>query len=184
MDPLDPVVVGIVKAAAAEFSGRGLDPEDLVGEAWVGAIEACRLHDGGDGFPGYVKQRVRGAILDAIRRSQWVAIEKHALARHRRGEHDETADQAGAALRCRRQRADDGGDLTDELALAPADVELPAVLDAIDAAAAAVIILRCGLDGGPWRSLREVAGIVGKSFNQVAHLERVAKRQLREAYCA
>jgi RNA polymerase sigma factor FliA len=53
---------------------KGIDLDDLVSTAVIGLIEAVERYDPGRGvaFKSYAKHRIQGAILDALRATDWV----------------------------------------------------------------------------------------------------------------
>lgn len=73
---------GLVKKLAHHLRGR-LPPsvllDDLVQAGMIGLIEAARNFDGGKGasFETYAGIRIRGAMLDEVRRGDWVPRSVH-----------------------------------------------------------------------------------------------------------
>ena len=68
---LMPLVDHIAKSIRSTWPlPRGMTLEDLVSEGTVGLLEACRRYDGtrGVGLAAYAGHRIRGAMLDALRR--------------------------------------------------------------------------------------------------------------------
>jgi RNA polymerase sigma factor for flagellar operon FliA len=67
--------LGLVKRLAAHFRGRlpaSIDHNDLMQAGVIGLMEAHRTYEGAKGdFETFAKIRVRGAMLDEIRRSGW-----------------------------------------------------------------------------------------------------------------
>ncbi|MGR9099863.1 MAG: RNA polymerase sigma factor FliA [Gammaproteobacteria bacterium] len=75
----------LVKKIAYHLSSKlpdSVQVEDLVQSGVLGLIEAARNYDGsrGAGFETYAGIRIRGAMLDEIRRSDWAprSVHKHA----------------------------------------------------------------------------------------------------------
>lgn len=60
-----------------------VDPEDLYSSGLVGLLNAVRQFNprGGSSFESYARVRIRGAILDELRRLDWVPRSVHAKAR-------------------------------------------------------------------------------------------------------
>jgi RNA polymerase sigma factor FliA len=77
-----PLVKHIVFQVAVHFP-RHVDREDLARAGALGLVEAARRFDESRGVPfdRYVAQRIRGAILDAVRSADWAPRSVRTLAR-------------------------------------------------------------------------------------------------------
>ena len=67
-----PLVRHVVFQAATHFP-RHVDREDLARAGALGLVEAAHRYDGSRGVPfeRYAAQRIRGAMLDAVRAADW-----------------------------------------------------------------------------------------------------------------
>ena len=66
-----PMVKRVVRQLAAQAQGV-MDLDDLLQIGWMGLLEALRRYGTPDeAFGSYARQRVRGAILDELRRQDW-----------------------------------------------------------------------------------------------------------------
>lgn len=66
-----PMVKGVVRQLSAQAQGV-MGAEDMAQIGLMGLLEALRRYGRVDeGFAGYARQRVRGAILDELRRQDW-----------------------------------------------------------------------------------------------------------------
>jgi RNA polymerase sigma factor for flagellar operon FliA len=68
--------MGLVKRVASHFRSRlpaAIEPSDLIQAGMVGLIEALSAYDPerGNDFETFAKLRIRGAMLDEIRRASW-----------------------------------------------------------------------------------------------------------------
>jgi RNA polymerase sigma factor FliA len=74
----------------------GIDMNDLVQSGMVGLLEAARRYHGrcGSSFSTFASYRVRGAILDSLRKTQWLS---RSAARTKRRIDDATADMAASS---------------------------------------------------------------------------------------
>jgi len=98
-------------------SGRpGIELEDLVQAGLVALIECAQRHAGPteDGFAAYAKIRVRGAMVDLIRRS--LPVSRGAAERRRQ------VQQAEAELRGKLGRDPSDGEVAEALAITPAEL--------------------------------------------------------------
>lgn len=77
-----PLVRHIVFQVAVRFP-RHVDREELARAGALGLVEAARRYDGARGVPfeRFAAQRIRGAILDAVRSSDWAPRSVRTLAR-------------------------------------------------------------------------------------------------------
>ncbi|MCU1376407.1 MAG: putative polymerase sigma factor [Actinomycetia bacterium] len=77
-----PLVRHIVFQVAVRFP-RHVDREDLARAGALGLVEAARRYDGARGVPfeRFAAQRIRGAILDAVRSADWAPRSVRTLAR-------------------------------------------------------------------------------------------------------
>lgn len=76
----------LVKRIAFHLSGRmpdSVNKEDLIQAGMVGLLEAIRSYDSGQGasFKTYAGIRIRGSMLDEVRRSDWTPRSVHKKAR-------------------------------------------------------------------------------------------------------
>ncbi|WP_455555988.1 RNA polymerase sigma factor FliA [Comamonas sp.] len=66
-----PLVKGVVRQLSTQAQGV-MDTNDMAQVGLMGLLEALRRYGRVDeGFAGYARQRVRGAILDELRRQDW-----------------------------------------------------------------------------------------------------------------
>ena len=77
---------GLVKRIAHHMMGRlpdSVQVDDLIQAGMIGLLEASRKYDGGKGasFETYAGIRIRGAMLDEIRRGDWAPRSVHRNAR-------------------------------------------------------------------------------------------------------
>lgn len=98
------------------FAKAGVEPEDLVQAGLVALTECAQRHEGNgtDGFAAYAKIRVRGAMIDQLRR--FAPLSRGAIQRRR-----EMRD-AEARLRGRLGRDPTSGELGDAMGMAPAEL--------------------------------------------------------------
>jgi RNA polymerase sigma factor for flagellar operon FliA len=77
-----PLVKHIVFQVAVHFP-RHVDRDDLARAGALGLVEAARRYDGSRGVPfdRFAAQRIRGAILDAVRAADWAPRSVRTLAR-------------------------------------------------------------------------------------------------------
>src|ERR671911_2171579 len=77
-----PLVRHIVFQVAVHFP-RHVDREELARAGALGLVEAARRYDGSRGVPfqRFAAQRIRGAILDAVRAADWAPRSVRTLAR-------------------------------------------------------------------------------------------------------
>ena len=77
-----PLVRHIVFQVAVHFP-RHVDREELARAGALGLVEAARRYDGSRGvpFPRFAAQRIRGAILDAVRSADWAPRSVRTMAR-------------------------------------------------------------------------------------------------------
>ena len=78
--------LGLVKRIACHLLGRlpaNVQLEDLVQSGTIGLLEAARHYDAGQGasFETYAGIRIRGAMLDEVRRNDWTPRSVHRNAR-------------------------------------------------------------------------------------------------------
>jgi RNA polymerase sigma factor for flagellar operon FliA len=101
----------LVKRIAHHLMGRlpaSVQVEDLIQAGMLGLLDAARNFDGGHGasFETYAGTRIRGAMLDEVRRADWTPRSVHRKAReaaeairvieHREGREARDAEVAGA----------------------------------------------------------------------------------------
>ncbi len=77
-----PLVRQVVAQVAAHFP-RHVDREELARAGTLGLVEAARRYDGERGVPfeRFAAQRIRGAILDAVRQADWAPRAVRTVAR-------------------------------------------------------------------------------------------------------
>lgn len=110
-----PLVRHIVFQVAVRFP-RHVDREELARAGALGLVEAARRYDGSRGVPfeRFAAQRVRGAILDAVRSADWAPRSVRNLARAL----EETSQQ----LACDLGRAPTIDEVADALATTPLEL--------------------------------------------------------------
>jgi len=106
----------LVKRVASHFRGRlpaAIEFSDLVQAGSVGLIEALNAFDSekGTDFETFAKLRIRGAMLDEIRRSSWAPRSTVKLAVQARGVAEKIAEETGTAPTHRQVAAALGMDL-------------------------------------------------------------------------
>jgi RNA polymerase sigma factor FliA len=81
-----PLVKTVVGRMAMNLPSH-VDIEDLTSSGLVGLLNAVRNHDpeGGSSFESYARVRIRGAVLDELRRLDWVPRSVHDKARKVQG---------------------------------------------------------------------------------------------------
>jgi RNA polymerase sigma factor (sigma-70 family) len=72
--------LGLVRAAAQAFRGRGVPYDDLVQEGTLGLMQAVQRFDPGRGvkFSTYAAWWIRGALTDALRQAPAIRIPEKA----------------------------------------------------------------------------------------------------------
>lgn len=58
----------MVRSFARKYAGSDVEYEDLMQDGFVAVIECLDRHDGRPSFGAYAHSRIRGAMLDALRR--------------------------------------------------------------------------------------------------------------------
>lgn len=93
-----PLVRHIVFQVAVHFP-RHVDRDELARAGALGLVEAARRYDGERGVPfdRFAAQRIRGAILDAARASDWAPRSVRTLARRLEGTEQQLASELGRA---------------------------------------------------------------------------------------
>ena len=91
-----PLVKHIVFQVAVHFP-RHVDREELARAGALGLVEAARRYDGQRGVPfeRFAAQRIRGAILDAVRAADWAPRSVRTLARRLEAAEQRLASQLG-----------------------------------------------------------------------------------------
>ncbi len=91
-----PLVRHIVFQVAVHFP-RHVDREELARAGALGLVEAARRYDGSRGVPfqRFAAQRIRGAILDAVRAADWAPRSVRTLARQLEQAEQQLATQLG-----------------------------------------------------------------------------------------
>ena len=91
-----PLVRHIVFQVAVHFP-RHVDRDDLARAGALGLVEAARRYDGSRGVPfdRFAAQRIRGAILDAVRSADWAPRSVRNLARRLEQAEQQLATQLG-----------------------------------------------------------------------------------------
>jgi RNA polymerase sigma factor for flagellar operon FliA len=102
---------------------RGVQVDDLIQAGMIGLLEALKSYDDSQGasFETYAGIRIRGAMLDEVRRNDWAPRSVHAKAR-------QIAD-AAHAIECREGREASAREIAEELHL-PIDACHELLLDA------------------------------------------------------
>lgn len=105
-----PLVNHVVFQVAAHFP-RHVEREELVRAGALGLVEAARRYDESRGVPfnRFAAQRIRGAIIDSVRASDWAPRSIRAVARQ--------IDQAEQSLAGRFGRVPSLGETADELGI-------------------------------------------------------------------
>jgi RNA polymerase sigma factor (sigma-70 family) len=154
--------IGLVRPIAQAIL-RGLPPsfslDDLVSEGYLGLISAAvRFRTGKAPFETYAKQRIRGAILDSIRRSAY---------------RDNTQLPLEAVLR---EEMSSGSDIELSLDQGRLTVRLNQAITILDEDARRMIHLKYGRDE---LKLGEIADILGIHRGHAWRIHRRALRELR-----
>src|SRR3954465_13246715 len=91
-----PLVKHIVFQVAVHFP-RHVDRDELARAGAVGLVEAARRYDESRGVPfdRFAAQRIRGAILDAVRAADWAPRSVRTLARRLEGVEQRLATELG-----------------------------------------------------------------------------------------
>ena len=110
-----PLVRHIVFQVAVHFP-RHVEREELARAGALGLVEAAHRYDEGRGVPfnRFAAQRIRGAILDAVRAADWAPRSVRTVAR--------TIEHAGNRLTSDLGRAPTHEELADEVHVAPAEL--------------------------------------------------------------
>src|SRR5215211_1716356 len=110
-----PLVRHIVFQVAVHFP-RHVDREELARAGALGLVEAARRYDGSRGVPfeRFAAQRIRGAILDAVRAADWAPRSVRNLAR--------AVDEASQQLASDLGRAPTLDEVADALATTPLEL--------------------------------------------------------------
>lgn len=111
-----PLVKHIVFQVAVHFP-RHVDREDLARAGALGLVEAARRYDDDRGVPfeRFAAQRIRGAILDAVRAADWAPRSVRTLARRLEAAEQRLASQLG--------RVPSNAEMADELGLTRAELD-------------------------------------------------------------
>lgn len=111
------LVEQVVVQVAVRFP-RHVDREELVRAGMVGLVEAARRYDGTRAIPfaRFAARRIRGAVLDAVRASDWAPRSVRAQAR--------AVDEAEAHLAERLRRRPTAVETADHLGVEPGEVDL------------------------------------------------------------
>ncbi|MBK5221426.1 MAG: FliA/WhiG family RNA polymerase sigma factor [Acidimicrobiia bacterium] len=111
-----PLVKHIVFQVAVHFP-RHVDREDLARAGALGLVEAARRYDGDRGVPfeRFAAQRIRGAILDAVRAADWAPRSVRTLGRRLEAAEQRLASQLG--------RVPDPNEMADELGISTAELD-------------------------------------------------------------
>ena len=110
-----PLVRHIVFQVAVHFP-RHVEREELARAGALGLVEAAHRYDDGRGVPfnRFAAQRIRGAILDAVRAADWAPRSVRTVAR--------TIEHAGNRLTSDLGRAPTHDELADEVHVAPGEL--------------------------------------------------------------
>ncbi len=111
-----PLVKHIVFQVAVHFP-RHVDREDLARAGALGLVEAARRYDDERGVPfeRFAAQRIRGAILDAVRAADWAPRSVRTLARRLEAAEQRLASQLG--------RVPSNAEMAEELGLTRAELD-------------------------------------------------------------
>jgi RNA polymerase sigma factor FliA len=111
-----PLVKHIVFQVAVHFP-RHVDREDLARAGALGLVEAARRYDDDRGVPfeRFAAQRIRGAILDAVRAADWAPRSVRTLARRLEAAEQRLASQLG--------RVPNPAEMADELGISRAELD-------------------------------------------------------------
>jgi RNA polymerase sigma factor for flagellar operon FliA len=111
-----PLVKHIVFQVAVHFP-RHVDREELARAGALGLVEAARRYDGDRGVPfeRFAAQRLRGAILDAVRAADWAPRSVRNLARRLEAAEQRLASQLG--------RVPSPAEMADELGITRAELD-------------------------------------------------------------
>ena len=111
-----PLVKHIVFQVAVHFP-RHVDREELARAGALGLVEAARRYDGERGVPfeRFAAQRIRGAILDAVRAADWAPRSVRNLARRLESAEQRLASQLG--------RVPSPAEMADELGISRAELD-------------------------------------------------------------
>jgi RNA polymerase sigma factor for flagellar operon FliA len=111
-----PLVKHIVFQVAVHFP-RHVDREELARAGALGLVEAARRYDGDRGVPfeRFAAQRIRGAILDAVRAADWAPRSVRNLARRLEAAEQRLASQLG--------RVPSPAEMADELGITRAELD-------------------------------------------------------------
>src|SRR6056297_557935 len=111
-----PLVKHVVYQVAVHFP-RHVDRDDLAGAGALGLVEAARRYDDSRGVPfqRFAAQRIRGAILDAVRAADWAPRSVRTLARRL-----EAAEQR---LATRLGRVPQAAEMADELGISREELD-------------------------------------------------------------
>lgn len=111
-----PLVKHIVFQVAVHFP-RHVDREDLARAGALGLVEAARRYDNDRGVPfeRFAAQRIRGAILDAVRAADWAPRSVRTLARRMEAAEQRLASQLG--------RVPSNAEMAEELGLTRAELD-------------------------------------------------------------
>lgn len=98
-------------------SGPDIEPDDLMQAGFVALTECAQRHAGPgmEGFAAYAKTRVKGAMIDLLRRS--APLSRGAMKRRRE------LQEAQRRLRNRLGREPEAGELAEAMGMAPAELE-------------------------------------------------------------
>ncbi|MFP3905927.1 MAG: sigma-70 family RNA polymerase sigma factor [Acidimicrobiales bacterium] len=111
-----PLVKHIVFQVAVHFP-RHVDREDLARAGALGLVEAARRYDDDRGVPfeRFAAQRIRGAILDAVRAADWAPRSVRTLARRLETVEQRLASQLG--------RVPNAAEMAEELGVTKAELD-------------------------------------------------------------
>ncbi len=142
--------------------------DDLYSAGLVGLLQALRNFDpaGGASFESYARVRVRGAMLDELRRMDWVPRTIHEKARK--------IQEAMAQLEQKLGRAPTEAQMAKALGLSAAEYE--AQLDEVRPAAFVCLDATSNCEEGGAASLYEVVADTG----EMSPVEQVSQRELKQ----
>ena len=204
--PLVKFVVGRIRSRLPDH----VDGDDLVSDGVLGLLDALERFDParGNQFQTFAAPRIRGAVMDGLRASDWMprtarervrAVERaeESLA-HRLGREatvDEVAVELGVGAaevrRARDDRARAGAEPLDEETVHTSSTVIDVVLDQDDAVPAGLLEAIAGLAERDqivlalyyWERLTlvEIGQVLGVTESRVSQLHSRAARRLREA---
>jgi RNA polymerase sigma factor for flagellar operon FliA len=163
-----------VRAIARRLRARlpaNIEVDDLVQAGMIGLIDARCRFDPSQGVPfeGFAIKRARGAMLDELRRDDWVP---RSVRRGQRANGDAVGEMVSLDDI---ERAGASADPSSVLAHKQAMQALAAMLERLPAREQQVLMLRCEHD----MTLKQIAEVLGVTEPRVCQLQAQAIAQLR-----